>query len=137
VTSTPTARNVALTDTAATSAVRSQVTSATSELLSYNYASPGRTTRAASRLLTGAAVQQYESLFGQVTQAPASEGVIVSTKVTKVGVESLTGNQARVLVFAQITQGSSGSKPQTGTGTLAISAVLQGGIWKIDGITTY
>jgi Mce-associated membrane protein len=136
VTSSPTARNTAVTDTATTSALRSQITSAVNSLLSYNYADPSRTTRAASRLLAGAGVQQYDSLFGQVSQAPASDKVLVTTTVTSVGVESLTGDHAIVLVFAQIKQGSAGAPAQTGTGTLAINAVRQGSTWKIDGLTT-
>jgi Mce-associated membrane protein len=137
VTSTPTARNTAVTDAAATSAVRSQMTSAVSALFTYNYAHPARTTQAVHGLLTGAATAQYSSLFGQVSEAPASDKVVVSTTVTRVGVESLTGDQARVLVFAEIKQSESGAAAQSGAVTLAVNAVRQGSTWKIDGITTY
>jgi Mce-associated membrane protein len=137
VTSSPTARNAALTDTAADAAVRSQITSAVNALFSYNYAKPGPTTQAASRLLTGAGTSQYSSVFGQVIQEGASEKLIITTAVTKVGVESLTGDQAHLLVFANTDQRVSGGQPQSGTAILAVNAVLQGGTWKIDGVTGY
>lgn len=138
LTSTPAAANSALADPADTAAVRGQVTSAVSALFSYDYANPGPTTRAARRLLTGPAVDQYASLFAQVRKDAPGQKLIVTTAVTSVGVELLTGNQARLLVFATETdQRVGGGQPASAAAMLAVNAVRQGSIWKIEGIETY
>jgi Mce-associated membrane protein len=137
VTSTPAASNSAFTDTAANSAVRGQVTSAVKALFSYNYAKPGPTTQAEHRLLTGAGTSQYSSVFGEVLQEGPSQKLTIATAVTNAGVESLTGDQARLLIFAKTDERVGTGAPQAGTAILAVSAVRQGGTWKIDGIDAY
>jgi Mce-associated membrane protein len=138
LTSTPAVANSALADPADTAAVRGQVTSAVSALFSYDYANPGPTTRAARRLLTGPAVDQYASLFAQVRKDAPGQKLIVTTAVTSVGVELLTDNQARLLVFATETdQRVGGGQPASAAAMLAVNAVRQGGVWKIEGIDTY
>jgi Mce-associated membrane protein len=138
LTSTPAAANSALADAAETATVRTQVTSAVSALFSYDYANPGPTTRAASRLLTGPATAQYASLFAQVRKDAPGQKLIVTTAVTSVGVELLTGNQARLLVFATETdQRAGGGQPASAAAMLALNAVRQGSTWKIEGIDTY
>jgi Mce-associated membrane protein len=138
LTSVPAAGNSALTDAAATSTVRSQVSRAVSALFSYDYANPGPTTQAARRLLTGPAVHQYASLFAQVRKDAPAQKLIVTTAVTSVGVELLTGNQARLLVFAtESNRRAGGSQPASAAAMLAVNAVRQGSTWKIEGIDTY
>jgi Mce-associated membrane protein len=138
LTSVAPAQNGALTDSAATSQVSGQITSAVDALFSYDYANPGPTRAAAHRLLTGPAVGQYASLFGQVQREAPGKKLIVTTAVTNVGVEMLVAGTARVLVFAVETDRSaSGGQPATAGAMLAVNAVLQGSTWKIEGIDTF
>lgn len=134
----PSAQNQALADPSETSQVTSQVTSAIKALFSYNYANPSITTKAASRLLTGAAVKEYAALFAEVKEKAPKEKLIVTTAVSSAGVELLTPNTARVLVFATESDGSAGaSTPSTAGAMLAVNVVLDGGAWKIAGIDTF
>lgn len=134
----PSAQNQALASPAETSQVTSQVTSAINALFSYNYANPGATTKAASRLLTGAAVKEYATLFAQVKKDAPKQKLVVTTAVSNAGVELLTQNTARVLVFATESDGSAGaSTPSTAGAMLAVNVVLDGGTWKISGIDTF
>lgn len=138
LTSIPAAGNSALTDAAATSAVRSQVGSAVATLFSYDYRNPGPTTRAEKRLLTGPAVGQYAKLFAQVHKNAPGQKLIVTTAITSVGVEMLTGNQARLLIFATETDTrTGGGQSASAAAMLAVNAVRQGSTWKIEGIHTY
>jgi Mce-associated membrane protein len=138
LTSVAAAQNGALTDSAATSQVSSQIRSAVEELFSYDYAAQGPTTAAARRLLTGPAVRQYASLFGQVQREAPGKKLIVTTAVTNVGVEMLAGGAARVLVFAiETDKSASGGQPASAGAMLAVNAVLQGSTWKIEGIDTF
>lgn len=138
LTSIPAAGNSALTDAAATSAVRNQVGSAIATLFSYDYRNPGPTTRAEKRLLTGPAVGQYAKLFAQVHKNAPGQKLIVTTAITSVGVEMLTGNQARLLIFATETDTrTGGGQPASAAAMLAVNAVRQGSTWKIEAIDTY
>src|SRR5262249_33286036 len=58
--------NVALVDQAATRKVSRDVTNAVNTIFSYNYADTAQTRVAAQRLLTGAAIRQYNVLFALV-----------------------------------------------------------------------
>jgi Mce-associated membrane protein len=138
LTGTSSARNDAISDPARTSQVTGQVTSAINVLFSYDYAAPGSTTRAAGRLLTGAAVRQYASLFGQIQRQAPKQKLIVTTTVTNTGVELLTGDTARVLVFAVETdRDAGGGTPSSAGAMLAVNVVRDGGTWKIEGIDTF
>jgi Mce-associated membrane protein len=134
----PSAQNQALADPSETSQVTSRVTSAIDALFSYNYADPGSTAKAASRVLTGAAVKEYAALFAEVKEKAPKEKLVVTTKVSSAGVELLTPDAARVLVFATESDGSAGaSTPSTAGAMLAVNMVLDGGTWKISGIDTF
>ena len=137
-TSQPSAQNVALTDTAATSQVNGEIASAVNTAFSYNYADMARTRDAARRLLTGGAVRQYNSLFKTVVQDASKDKLVLTPKVTSSGVELLSGDRARVLLFATQADTSAVTR-QTSNGAtmLAIDAIRQGGTWKIDGIDTF
>jgi Mce-associated membrane protein len=130
--------NSALVDAAATRTVTRQVTSAVDTIFSYSYADTAATKTAAQRLLTGPAIRQYDQLFALVEQQAPKEKLVVTTRVTNVGVELLTGGRARVLVFAdqEDTAGGTG-KSSYGGAMFAVTAVLQGGSWKIDNIDTF
>jgi len=136
--STAAPQNLALTDGAATSAVKKQITSAINTVFSYNYADTGATRRAAQGLLTGPAIKQYNTYFALVTKDAPAQKLVVTTRVTNSGVELLTGNRARVLVFANQQDTRAGTKQTSYAGALfAVTAVRQGNRWKIENIDTF
>jgi Mce-associated membrane protein len=136
--STAAPQNLALTDGAATSAVNRQVVSAINTVFSYNYANTGATRRAAQGLLTGPAIQQYNTYFALVTKDAPAQKLVVTTRVTNSGVELLTGNRARVLVFANQQDTRAGTKQTSYAGAVfAVTAVHQGNRWKIENIDTF
>jgi Mce-associated membrane protein len=81
---------------------------------------------------------QYASLFGQVRREAPGEKLIVTTTVTNAGVELLTGDTARVLVFAiESDRKAGGGAPSSAGSMLAVNAVRVGSTWKISGIDTF
>ena len=102
--------NTALTDSAATSEVTGQVTSAINTIFSYDYTDLAETQRAASGLLTGAATCQYNQLFTSIQQQAPQQKLVVTVTVTNTGVELLDGDRARLLVFATQSSTSAVSK---------------------------
>jgi Mce-associated membrane protein len=131
-------QNTALVDSAATSAVRDQVDSAVQTIFSYSYANTGATRQAAQQVLTGPAIQQYNSLFALVQREAPAEKLVVTTTVTNSGVELLTGGQARVLIFVNQQDTRAGTSQTTyGGAMLAVTAVDQAGRWKVENIDTF
>ena len=132
------AQNTALTDGPATATVRREVAAAVNTIFSYNYANTAATRRTAQGLLTGPAVRQYDTLFTLVTKNAPAQKLIVTTKVTNTGVEMLNGDRARLLVFAnqQDTRAGTGQTSYAGA-MFAVTALRQGGRWKIENIDTF
>ena len=132
------ARNVALTDRPATLALTRQITSAIDTVFSYNYADTAKTSTAAQALLTGQAIRQYDNLFALVRREAPAQHLVLTTTVTNVGAELLTGNRARVLVFAnqRDTRGTTHQTSYAGA-MFAVNAVRQAGRWRIDTIDTF
>jgi len=130
--------NTALTDRAATATVRREISAAVNTIFSYNYADTAATRRAAQSVLTGPAVRQYNTLFALVTKNAPTQKLVVTTKVTNTGVELLNGNRARLLVFAnqQDTRAGTGQTSYAGA-MFAVTALRQGGRWKIENIDTF
>ena len=130
--------NVALIDRAATRTVNREITRTVETIFSYNYAATARTKASAQRLLTGAAIRQYDQLFALVEQQAPKQKLVVTTKVTSIGVELLTGGRARVLVFAnqQDTRAGTGQTSYGGA-MFAVTAVNLHGRWKIANIDTF
>ncbi|MEV6010258.1 hypothetical protein AB0M29_26010 [Streptomyces sp. NPDC051976] len=134
--------NTALTDTARTSEVKGTIAQDVNAVFSYDYADTARTDSAAKRVLTGRAVQQYATMLAQVrAQAPAQK-LVLTTTVTDTGVESLTADRARLLVFAD-QRNTATAKSATPASTtyaaamFAVDAVRQDGTWKIAAIDTF
>jgi Mce-associated membrane protein len=131
-------QNLALTDGPATKAVDRQIANAVNTVFSYNYADTAATRRAAQRLLTGPAVRQYDTMFALVERNAPAQKLIVTTRVTNSGVEVLNGSRARVLVFANQQDTRAGTGQTSYAGALfAVTAVRQGGRWKIENIDTF
>jgi Mce-associated membrane protein len=130
--------NEALVDQSATQSVERAVTSAVNTIFSYSYADTARTRAAAQRLLTGPAIRQYNKLFALVEQQAPKEKLVVTTRVTNIGVELLTGGHARLLVFANQQDSSAGtSKATYGGAMFAVTVVNQHGRWQIESIDTF
>ncbi|MFG1806431.1 hypothetical protein [Streptomyces sp. NPDC049040] len=134
------AHNTALTDTARTSEVKGQIAAAVNAVFSYDYADTARTDAAARRLLTGKAVQQYAGMLAEVrTQAPAQK-LVLTTTVTDTGVETIDGDRAHVLVFADqrnTSTAKAGAGSTYAAAMFAVDAVHQDGTWKIASIDTF
>jgi Mce-associated membrane protein len=130
--------NTALTDGSATATVRREISAAVNTIFSYNYADTAATRRAAQGVLTGPAVREYNTLFALVTKNAPAQKLVVTTKVTNSGVELLNGNTARLLVFAnqQDTKAGTGQTSYAGA-MFAVTALRQGGRWKIENIDTF
>ncbi|MGO8958386.1 MAG: hypothetical protein ACLQFR_13590 [Streptosporangiaceae bacterium] len=130
--------NLAFTDPAATRAVDQQVAAAVNTIFSYSYADSARTRAAAQGLLTGAAIRQYDQLFAIVEKQAPTEKLTVTTRVSNVGVELLTGDRARVLVFANQQDTVAGTgKTSYGGAMFAVTAVNLHGKWRIESIDTF
>jgi len=130
--------NDALVDTSATRVVTRDVTSTVNTIFSYSYADTARTKTAAQRLLTGRAIQQYNQLFALVQQDAPKEKLVVTTRVTSIGVELLTGGRARLLVFANQQDSRAGtSQASYGGAMFAVTAVNDHGRWLIESIDTF
>jgi Mce-associated membrane protein len=130
--------NGALVDASATRAVTRQVSSAVDTIFSYSYTDTSSTRSAAQALLTGPAIRQYDQLFALVESEAPKEKLVVTTRVTNIGVELLTGGRARLLVFADQQDTMTGTgKSSYGGAMFAVTAVLQGGRWRIDNIDTF
>jgi Mce-associated membrane protein len=132
------AQNTALTDGPATAAVRREIAAAVNTIFSYNYANTAATRQAAQGLLTGPAVRQYNTLFALVTKNAPAQKLVVTTRVTNTGVEMLNGDRARLLVFANQQDTRAGTSQTSYAGAMfAVTALRQGGRWKIENIDTF
>jgi Mce-associated membrane protein len=130
--------NEALVDRSATSAVERSVTGAVQVIFSYSYADVGKTRAAAQNLLTGAAIRQYDQLFALVERQAPKEKLMVTTKVTNIGVELLSGGRARLLVFVNQQDNRAGTgQASYGGAMFAVTAVLRDGRWLIENIDTF
>jgi len=130
--------NDALVNASATRTVTRDVTSAVNTIFSYSYADTARTRTAAQRLLTGPAIRQYNQLFALVQQQAPKEKLVVTTRVTNVGVELLTGGSARLLIFANQEDSRAGTSQATYGGAMfAVTAVNEHGRWLIESIDTF
>jgi Mce-associated membrane protein len=130
--------NTALTDSATTSEVSGQVTSAVNTIFSYDYTNLAKTRTAVQRLLTGNALCQYNVLYKDLQQQAPSQKLVLTTTVQDKGVELLQGGTARVLLLVQqhdtraTTNQTSDSQSM-----IAVNAIKQGGTWKINAIDTF
>jgi Mce-associated membrane protein len=131
-------QNVALINPAATRQVTQAIDAAVNTIFSYNYADTAKTSQAAQRLLTGQAIHQYNTLFRLVAQNAPKEKLVLTTTVTSSGVEMLVGNQARLLIFINQSDTSNATHKTTAAGSMfAVTAVRQGGQWKISAINDF
>ncbi|MET8996977.1 hypothetical protein [Amycolatopsis sp. NPDC004169] len=128
--------NQALVDSSATAEVSSSVSDAVKAVFSYDYANLPRTERAAAEVLTGEAVWQYQTQFASARTRAQSEKLTRTTTVRAIGVRSLRGDSAELLLFLDqqtVTQG--GGAPTSSVAQLAVTAKRVDGRWKLATLT--
>ncbi|GAA2413437.1 hypothetical protein GCM10010191_24020 [Actinomadura vinacea] len=133
-----TADNTALTDNARTSALKGEVNDIVNTVFSYNYTDVGKTERAAQTLLTGKAVQQYNEMIALVRKQAPAQKIVLTTTVTGSGVRMLTGDRARLLIFAD-QRSTRTDKNQTAysAAMFSVGAVHRNKRWQIENIDTF
>ncbi|WP_405997476.1 hypothetical protein [Streptomyces sp. NBC_00829] len=134
----PAAHNAALTDIARTSEVTGQITKAVEAVFSYTFARPQALDQAVKAHLTGKAVEQQAAMLAAVRQQGPKQKLVLTTTVTRSGVELIDGDRARVLVFADQSNTRTATKDETtyGAAMLAVDAVRTGGTWRIAALDT-
>ena len=125
-------RNQALVDKGATADVISQVGTALNQVLSYSYRNPGPTNAAAGRYLAGDAIKQWHTLFTELQKRAPGQKLTFVARVNVSGVDELSGNTARLLVFLdqKSTRASDGAS-SVAAAQVQISAVKTGDHWRI------
>ncbi|MFE4450701.1 hypothetical protein [Streptomyces sp. NPDC056796] len=133
---TPATSNRALTDTAGTTRVAGDVSSALGKVFSYGPRSTAATKESAKRLLAGKALQQYAALFGQVEKQAADQKLTLTSQAVRAGVTRLGDGSAHLLVFLDQVYEREGKAPTTAAAQLSVTAELRGGRWIIVDITS-
>ncbi|WP_019811319.1 hypothetical protein [Saccharomonospora halophila] len=131
------ARDRAFVDVDATAEVRSAVTRAVNRVLSYSSDDLGATERAAEELLTGRAGREYGELVTVLHDRAAGQRLSVATNVTDSAVVSLTGDTARVLVFADQTSRRADGDPTTTPLQLTVTAHKPDRTWLITDLEVH
>jgi Mce-associated membrane protein len=130
--------NVALVDHMGTQEAISQVSADVVKIFSYNYASAAASQRAAESVLVDPGRQQYLTLFKLLQAKAPGQKLTLVVKVVQVGVITLSGANARLLVFLdQTSTRASDNASSTTAAQLQISAVKRGSTWLVNGITPY
>ncbi|MCT2587251.1 hypothetical protein [Actinophytocola gossypii] len=130
--------NTALTDSATTSEVIGQLTSAIEDTFSYNYTDLASTQRAVESVLAGTARCEYDQLFGQIKKLAPKQKIIIATAVRDIGVVRLDGDRAEALVFIdQVSTRVDTNKSGGGDAMIGVSAHREGDTWKITGFNMF
>ncbi|NEA44641.1 hypothetical protein [Streptomyces sp. SID11385] len=125
----------ALTDAEASDRVAGDVGSALARVFSYTPDGTAGTERSAKAVLAGKAARQYEALLGKVRDDVRTQRVTLSTQSVRVGVVSLRGNTAHLLVFLDQTARRGDAKPTTSAAQLSVTAHLGDGVWRVVDLT--
>ncbi|WP_234899761.1 hypothetical protein [Streptomyces filamentosus] len=129
--STPSARNHALTDTAATTRVGGDVGEGLARIFSYTPTGPDAAERAAGTVLGGRAARQYADLFAQVRASLVEQRITLSTQAVRTGVIELDKDRAVLLVFLdQVSRRGKGAATSAAA-QLTVTAQFQGDRWLI------
>ncbi len=128
------ADNLAIIDTKATAAVQSEVAKGLTQVLSYDFADPSRTTTALDSVLTGKAREQYDVLFEDLQKSAPGQQLVMSASVKTVAVRELSDEKATLLVFLdQQSQRADDKEASISAAQLAITAKKVKGAWLISG----
>ena len=124
--------NTALTDTATTSQLKGQLTTAIKETFSYNYTDLGSTEKAVKENLTGKALCEYNLLFGEVKKYAPEQKIVLDTTVRELAVVRIDGDRAEALVYIdQLSTRVDVNKTVAVGGQFAVQAHRDGDHWKI------
>ncbi|MFZ4300097.1 hypothetical protein ACOZE3_19555 [Streptomyces cinereoruber] len=129
--STPSARNHALTDTAATTRVGGDVGEGLARVFSYAPAQADAAERSARTVLSGRAARQYADLFAQVRASLVEQRVTLTTQAVRTGVIELSGNTARLLVFLDQTSQRDAAPATSAAAQLTVTAEFRDDRWLI------
>ncbi|MFF1506771.1 hypothetical protein [Streptomyces sp. NPDC058326] len=129
--STPSARNLALTDTGATTRVSGDVGEGLARVFSYAPASADAAERSARTVLAGRAARQYSDLFAQVRARLAEQRITLTTQAVRTGVIELDGDSARLLVFLDQTSRRDKAAATAAAAQLTVTARFEGDRWLI------
>ena len=110
-----------------------QVDSALQRILSYDYSDPGPTQASAEQVLVGKAATQYRQLFAALRSKAAGQKLTLQAKVVTAGVTQLSATDAQLLVFLdQSSTRASDGTTSSSAAQIKVSAIFQGGRWKIN-----
>lgn len=123
--------DVAWTDARATQQATAAVSQMISELFTVSPDSVTTVRAAARRDLSGAAVAEFQRLYGSVLERAHASAAAVRTDLRGLGMEHLTATSAEVLVIADQTA-TAGGHSQTGPALLRVTASRQSGRWTIS-----
>ncbi len=124
--------NTALTDSAATSQVKGQLTTAIKQTFSYNYTDLDATEKAVRENLTGKALCEYNLLFGEVKEYAPAQKIVLDTTVRELAVVRIDGDRAEALVYIdQLSTRVDVNKTVAVRGQFAVRAHRDADHWKI------
>jgi Mce-associated membrane protein len=130
------AQNRALVDSATTSEVVGQVTTAVQTVFSYDFNNMDKTATAAKDMLVGNATKQYQQLYDQVRVQAPQQKLVVTMTVKSVGVKLLQGDKADVLVFAdQTVLHTDTNQSQVGAAQFTVTVQRANGHWRLADFT--
>jgi Mce-associated membrane protein len=129
------ADNHALVDETATAQVQSDVSRGLTQVLSYDYADPARTTSTLDAVLAGSARKQYDTLFASLQQRAPGQQLVLTAEVQGAAVKELTDDRAKLLVFLdQSSRRADDKEASVSAAQLAVTAKKIKGAWLITGL---
>lgn len=129
------AENLALIDAKATAQVQAEVSRGLTQVLSYDYADPARTTSALDTVLAGKARQEYDTLFASLQERAPGQQLVLTAEVQGAAVRELTDDSAKLLVFLdQSSQRSADKEASISAAQISITAKKVKGAWLITGL---
>ena len=129
--------NQAVVDRTRTAQVIGQVDTDLEHVLTFDYRNPDATRTAAHQALVGEALQQYDVLFTALQRKAGAQKLVLTAKVVSSGATILDGPRAQLLVFLdQTSTRSSDGATSTSAAQIRITAVEQGGVWRISKLET-
>lgn len=125
-------QNHAVVDKTASEKVKTEVSVALTQVLTYDYNDPKATEAAAEKVLSGDARKEYDTLFASLQERAPGQKLVLTAQVTAAGVKELHGDSAKLLVFLdQSSQRASDKEASVSAAQLSITAKQSNGKWKI------
>jgi Mce-associated membrane protein len=132
----PVVDNLAVHDATATAEVRDAVSQALVSVLSYDYADPATTDRAADEVLGGDARREYDQLVATLHEKAPDQQLVLTATIEAVGVKELDDDSAELLVFLdQSSRRATDAEARFSAAQLAVTAERTGDTWRITGLT--